>query len=142
MIECTKEIEVSQKEIFDLTQNYDLRTEWDPFPESYRFLNGNTVGKGLELEVVDKSGRSMIVEYVSFKPPIVAAVKMVKGPWYIRNFAGSWMFKDIGRNRTLAVFKYNISGFPSILSKPIRWVFSRDINKRLIALKKYAESKI
>lgn len=142
MIECTKEILVSQENLFHLTQNYDLRMAWDPFPESYNFLNGSEVREGLQLEVTDKIGRTMIVEYVSYKSPTVAAVKMVSGPWYIKSFAGSWSFKEISKNRTLAIFKYNIRGYPPILGIVIRLAFKWNVNKRLTALKQYAESKI
>ncbi len=142
MIQCTREIEVSQKVLFDLTQDYGERLKWDPFPESYRFLNGESVRSGLQLEVVDKAGRSMTVVYISFKSPTVAAVKMIIGPWYIKSFSGSWSFKKVSENSTEVVFKYNISGKPSILGFPVRWVFRRNLIQRLDALKSYAESKI
>ena len=114
MIECTEEIQVSNKTLFDITQNYSIRMDWDPFPESYAFLNGTSVQRGLHLKVVDKAGRSMVVEYVSYKPPLVASVRMINGPWYIRKFTGSWSFQKLDTNKTKAVFKYNIVGLSLI----------------------------
>ena len=142
MIECTKEIRVSKECLFDITQDYSIRMAWDPFPESYSFLNGSKLERGLQLKVTDKTGRSMTVEYVSFRPPLVASVKMIDGPWYIKSFAGSWSFRKLSENRTVAIFKYNIVGYPKIIGNIVRFVFKRNVQKRLLALKQYAESKI
>jgi hypothetical protein len=135
-----KIINQSQEEVFRLSQDYKLRLDWDPFPESYKFLNGSVLEVGLRLKVVDKAGRAMVVEYISYKPPLVAAVKMISGPWYIRSFAGSWSFKKLSKNETIAVFKYNIKPQLPIIGFILRWVFKRNIAKRLSALKYYAES--
>ncbi|ODS22963.1 hypothetical protein AB835_11460 [Candidatus Endobugula sertula] len=139
MIKRSKLINASQSELFDLTQNYEKRLAWDPFPESYRFLNGNIVDKGLRLNVKAKNGLSMEVEYVSFKRPKVAAIKMLNGPWFIRKFAGSWSFHSIDINTTEVVFKYTIVGMPSWISPFINLIFANTAEKRLSALKKYVD---
>ncbi|XPF94999.1 type II toxin-antitoxin system RatA family toxin [Colwellia sp. RE-S-Sl-9] len=142
MIECTKEIRATKEALFKITQDYSIRMDWDPFPESYSFINGNKIERGLHLKVVDKAGRSMIVEYVSYKPPLVASIRMVSGPWYIKRFAGSWSFKEIDKNTTKVIFKYNIVSYPTFIGSLVRHVFRKNANKRLSSLKAFVESKI
>tara|TARA_R110000737_G_scaffold225902_1_gene240657 strand:+ start:410 stop:871 length:462 start_codon:yes stop_codon:yes gene_type:complete len=141
MIECTKEIEAMKETLFSLTQDYSIRLDWDPFPESYSFINGDKIERGLQLKVVDKARRSMVVEYVSYKPPLVASIRMVSGPWYIKRFAGSWSFKQLDQNKTKVIFKYNIVSYPEFIGPLIRYVFRKNANKRLSSLKAYVDSK-
>lgn len=136
------EISGSPEKLFDLSQDYEKRLEWDPFPESYKFLNGNQVKEGLLLRVTDKAGRKMDVEYISFKRPTVAAVKMIDGPWYIKDFAGSWSFRQAEEGKTETIFSYNIRAYPSILNFIVQRVFSIKIKQRLNSLKNYAEKAI
>ncbi len=64
---------------------------------------------------------------------------MTRGPWCFRAFAGSWRFEPIGPGRTRASFTYRIAGRPSILTRPLAWIFDRDTHRRLAALKHAAE---
>ncbi|AZZ94100.1 SRPBCC family protein [Hahella sp. KA22] len=144
MIERSLEIKASPEMLFDLSQDYSQRMAWDPFPESYRFLNGNQPAKGLQLEIVAKNGFSMTVEYVSYKRPSVVAIKMMRGPWAFAKFAGSWTFQQISPDSSKVTFKYNITGAPSwlryIVTPVINFVFGRSAERRLSALKHYAEA--
>jgi ribosome-associated toxin RatA of RatAB toxin-antitoxin module len=83
----------------------------------------------------------MITEYVSFKPPRVAAVKMVSGPFFIETFVASWNFKDTERGTSLITFIYDFE--PTRLFKIFEFlfliVFRREMQNRLIALKKACE---
>lgn len=146
MIECREIIESSQEDLFDLTQDYSRRLSWDPFPESYQFLNGKAVDVGLQLRVNAKNGHSMVVEYVSFKRPMVVAIKMLDGPWFISKFAGSWSFQKIDELQTIVIFKYNIVGAPNwaekLLTPMVSFLFKKNSQKRLTALKHYSELKI
>jgi ribosome-associated toxin RatA of RatAB toxin-antitoxin module len=143
MIELKEEITVSPEALFDLTQDYGQRMNWDPFPESYKLLNKEVVEEGLHVEIKAKNGLSMVVEYVSFNRPKVVAIKMIKGPWFIKRFAGSWSFHKESENISIVKFKYNISGNPEwasvIITPVIQYVFGRNAKQRLVALKKYAE---
>jgi len=94
MIEHSLIIKRSQEDLFSISRDYTRRLDWDPFPESYKFLNGNVVVKRLQILVRAKNGQTMVVEYISYDPPKAAAIKMVKGPWFIQNFAGSWVFRE------------------------------------------------
>jgi hypothetical protein len=136
-----KVIEATTETLFTFTQDYSIRLNWDPFPESYSFMNGDKVERGLHLNVVDKAGRSMVVEYVSYKPPLVASIRMISGPWYIKRFAGSWSFKKLDGNRTRVIFKYNIVSYPAFIGPLVCYIFRQNTNKRLSSLKAYVESK-
>jgi hypothetical protein len=48
----------------------------------------------------------METEYVSFEPPSVAAVRMARGPFFIKAFAASWRFFDLDDGKTRVSFKY------------------------------------
>ncbi|WP_415890765.1 hypothetical protein ACMXYV_05495 [Neptuniibacter sp. SY11_33] len=82
-------------EVYAITQDYDVRYEWDPFPEHIEMINGATeIAIGTQVKVIAKSGLEMVVEFVQIKPPYVAAIRMIEGPIILRNFAGSWLLKS------------------------------------------------
>jgi ribosome-associated toxin RatA of RatAB toxin-antitoxin module len=138
------EINAHRAALFDLTQDYSRRLDWDPFLKEARLVGG--AGKsavGVRAWCVAKTGMGMETEYVSFNPPERTAVKMTRGPAILKSFAGSWVFEPKGENRTRVVFRYHLSARPgwlSFLLEPIlQWVFSRDTQKRLEALKQAVE---
>jgi len=132
--------------LFDLTQDYARRAEWDPFPESYEFHEGETHPKvGVELTVRARNGFRMRVKYITFDRPHAAAIRMVAGPWFIHRFAGTWQFSSDTGEATRITFKYNVVAGPGI----VRWLlqpildrsFSQHTKVRLQALKSYVERK-
>ena len=133
--------------LFDLTQDYARRAEWDPFPESYEFHEGVTHPQiGVHVTVRARNGFSMRVEYVTFDRPHAAAIKMVAGPWFIHRFAGTWHFTSEANKFTRVTFKYNVVAGPTIvgwLLQPfIERSFSRHTKERLRALKSYVEQNV
>jgi len=86
----------------------------------------------------------METEYVSYTPPRVTAVKMTRGPWVVRSFAGSWRFTEVAVGRTRVGFRYNLKARPRwlswVLTPMLSWAFARDTRKRLAALKAAVES--
>ena len=144
LIEHAESIPASAQVLFDLTQDYSRRTEWDPFPESYDFHDGATHAEvGVHVTVHARNGFRMRVKYVSFDRPRIAAIKMVTGPWFIRSFAGSWHFSPQPDESTRVTFKYNIVAGPGIAGKLLQPLidrsFSRHTKQRLSALKSYVE---
>jgi ribosome-associated toxin RatA of RatAB toxin-antitoxin module len=137
------EIQADREELFDLTQNYDLRLSWDPFLKEARLIGGSEAGVGAHAWCVAKNGLGMETEYVSFKRPEVTAIKMTKGPSVFRSFAGSWRFDESGPVSTRVTFRYNFSTRPGwlqpIVGPILRIVLSRENRKRLVALKKAVE---
>ena len=126
--------------LFDLTQDYTHRLDWDPFLKEARLLGGaETPSVGVRAWCVARNGFGMETVYVSFNPPGVCAVEMTRGPWFFRSFSGSWRFDRIAPNRTRVTFTYSLVGRPSFLSGVLRFVFARETRRRLEALKRAAE---
>jgi ribosome-associated toxin RatA of RatAB toxin-antitoxin module len=136
-------IHASADELFDLAQDYDLRLKWDPFLRDMRFLDGaQTAAVGVKVWVKAWTGLTMTVEYISLDRPRLVAMKMLRGPWFIRTFAGTWRFIPCGAG-TEVVFHYAYQArwrWLTWLIGPIsRLIFRRDIRARLRGLKRGAE---
>jgi ribosome-associated toxin RatA of RatAB toxin-antitoxin module len=69
-------------------------------------------------------------------------MKMLRGPWFFRKFAGTWRFTPC-EGGTEVVFHYAFQTrwrWLSRLFDPlIRWIFRRDVRARLRGLKRGAE---
>lgn len=139
------EINAPRAALFDLTQDYSRRLDWDPFLKEARLIGGaNTPGVGVRAWCVANSGMGMETEYVTFSPPERTAIKMTRGPAILKTFAGSWVFEVVSDSRTRVVFRYHLSASPrwlkSVLEPILQFVFSRDMQKRLVALKRAVEN--
>lgn len=145
-VEYSIEISAPAELVGHISQDYSVRYEWDPFPESISVVRGSmsppTVGT--QVLVPSKLGMEMLVEFVQVVHPNRAAIKMIKGPLFIAKFAGSWIFEDRHGHTTVARFRYSISTRPLLLS----WAgdllaaecFSLPTKRRLIGLKRYCEA--
>jgi ribosome-associated toxin RatA of RatAB toxin-antitoxin module len=137
-------IDASPDALFALSQDYNLRREWDPFVRDMRFLGRNTeAGLGVEVWVRAWTGLTMTVRFTSFRPPVSVAMKMVRGPWFFRRFAGTWLFKVAAAGRTDVTFRYCLeTRWPwlKIFHPIIAWIFRRDVRGRLRGLKHGAEN--
>lgn len=140
------EINAKPADLFELTQDYTRRLDWDPFLKEARLVNGaERSAVGVRAWCVAKSGLGMETEYVSFNPPRVTAVKMTKGPRILSSFAGSWRFVEVAPGRTRVIFRYHLAVAPRwlgfALDPVLQVVFKRDTIKRLEALKRFAETR-
>jgi ribosome-associated toxin RatA of RatAB toxin-antitoxin module len=138
------EINAPRSFLFDLTQDYSRRLDWDPFLKEARLVGGaDKPGVGVRAWCVAKTGMGMETEYVSFNPPERTAVRMTRGPAILKSFAGSWVFESKGHNKTKVVFRYHLTASPHwlrlVLEPVLQVVFSRDTRKRLEALKRAVE---
>jgi len=139
-IKITQSIQIksSPEIVFDYTQNYKNRLQWDTFLIEARLVDGATESaKGVKAWCVAHNGIGMETEYVSFNRPKVTAVKMTKGPYLFKNFAGSWQFDRRGEGSTWVTFTYSFKlRFPYLLAS---WFIKRSLNKnvqqRLLDLK-------
>lgn len=135
------------EELFDLSQDYERRLEWDPF-----LVKACLVGDAVRADVgarawcVSRRPRlGMETEYVSFRRPAVAAVRMTRGPWFLDSFAGSWRFEpDPGMpGNTLVHFTYNVRARPrfagALLDPILEWFLAREVAARLEGLRAFVE---
>ena len=144
VVERSVEIRAPRGALFDLAQDYYVRTEWDPFLREMRFLDGATeAAPGVRVRVRAKNGLSMEVEYVTVARPERVAVRITRGPFFFESFAGSWLFQDAGGGATRVVFRYSFrTRWPllrPLLDPAISMVFGRDVAARVRALKHAAE---
>nr|UOP05030.1 hypothetical protein LVJ77_01590 [Conchiformibius kuhniae] len=86
-IQAEQTINAPIARVYEISQDYSVRYEWDPFPDYLRNLDGGNgmpfVGR--EVEGRAKSGVFMRVRFVRVKAPEVAAITMVKGRYFWRN---------------------------------------------------------
>lgn len=139
------DVDVPRAWLFDLMQDYDRRLEWDEFLSEARLVGDATQsGVGVRAWCVDTAGRGMETEYVSFQPPERVAVKMTRGPWMFSSFAGSWVYRELGPERTAMTFRYHMEMRPRILGKlgdrALVWIFERDMQSRLDSAKRRLEA--
>lgn len=86
----------------------------------------------------------MWVEFVQVLPPHRTAVRMVKGPWFLAKFAGSWILQELAPNETAVRFRYVLV----VKVMPLGWLvekvassyFSRVVDKRLAGLRAFCET--
>ncbi len=131
-------IEGTQELIFDYTQDYNNRFNWDTFLKKAELINGATkAGKGVRAYCVAKNGLGMETEYVSFNRPKVTAVKITKGPFLFKTFLGSWTFREIKQGITEVTFLYSFElRFPfSLLTYFIKRNLQKNVRLRLVDLK-------
>ncbi len=134
------EIEAEPEALFALTQDYARRLAWDPFLRSAALVGGaRAPGVGVRAWCVARTGLGMETEYIAYDPPRVAAVRMTRGPWVLRTFAGTWRFEASGSGRTRVRFRYHLRARPRLLTGLLTRHFARDTGRRLAALKAYVE---
>jgi ribosome-associated toxin RatA of RatAB toxin-antitoxin module len=130
----------SAESLFRLTQDYTRRLEWDPFLKVATLVGGAVEpGVGVRAWCVAKSGFGMETEYVSFDPPRRTAVRMTKGPLFLRKFSGSWVFREEPNGQTRVTFRYHVVARPKWLGKFLGGRFEKDTTRRLLALKRFCE---
>ena len=130
--------------LFALSQDYSRRPEWDSYLSEAHLLGDASVPAiGVDSYCKNKSGSAMVSRYVSYQPPLVAAVTMIKGPWILGRFSGSWRFERVCELRTRVVFTYNLQTRPAILRPIIELVvsniYTRQMKTRLESFKHWAE---
>ena len=124
--------------IFDYTQDYGNRLNWDTFLKRAELIEGaQKADKGVKAYCVAKNGLGMVTEYVSFNRPKVTAIKMTKGPFLFKAFLGSWTFKEITPATTEVTFLYSFElRFPfSLLTSFIKQSLRSNVQQRLLDLK-------
>lgn len=136
-------IDCSAARVFDYTQDYGQRLEWDTFLKRAELIDGaQAAALGVKAYCVARNGLGMETEYVSFNRPKVIAVKMTKGPFMFKSFLGSWNFKELGEEMTEVVFLYSYElRFPFNLVTPfIKNKLLHDVRQRLVDLKNNLEA--
>jgi ribosome-associated toxin RatA of RatAB toxin-antitoxin module len=107
--------------IFDYTQDYGNRLQWDTFLKRADLVDGATAaGKGVKSYCVARNGIGMETVYVSFNRPRATAVQMTRGPYLFKTFQGSWTFKALPGGDTEVIFLYSFTAAKNGQSQPRR----------------------
>jgi len=143
-IKFTESILIDEKpeQVFDFTQDYNKRLQWDTFLKRADLIEGaTTADKGVKAYCVAKNGIGMVTEYVTYNRPKVTAIKMTEGPYLFKSFLGSWTFKEISEGKTEVIFLYSFTlRFPfNVLTLFIKKNLQANVKQRLIDLKKNIE---
>lgn len=129
--------------IFDYTQDYGKRLDWDTFLKQAELVNGATeAGKGVKAWCVARNGMGMETRYVTFSRPWTTAIKMTKGPYMFKAFAGSWTFRNVTADTAKVTFLYNFRlRFPfTLVGGFIKSNLRSNVRQRLRDLKKCVEA--
>ncbi|CAN5246750.1 hypothetical protein BH11BAC5_BH11BAC5_08310 [soil metagenome] len=138
-------IDSSSETIFDFTQDYRKRLQWDSFLKKADLIEGAAqAGKGVKALCVAKNGIGMVTEYITFNRPFVTAIKMTKGPFLFKSFLGSWTFRKISADKTEVIFLYSFAlRFPFNLATIfIKRTLQNNVKRRLVDLKKNVEAEL
>jgi ribosome-associated toxin RatA of RatAB toxin-antitoxin module len=140
IVEHATEVHGAIEDVFDLSQSYALRLDWDPFVRAQRALDGaERADKGVRTETISRHRMRMVTEYLTFRRPTLVGMKMLEGPPIFRTFSGSWRFSALGPDRTAVAFRYSFTCRPTPLARPMerigRWYLGRDIERRLGAFR-------
>jgi ribosome-associated toxin RatA of RatAB toxin-antitoxin module len=136
------DVPAPREALFWWMQDYDRRLEWDTFLAEARLVDADRAAVGVRAWCVDRAGRGMETEYVSFRPPARVAVRMTRGPWMFRSFAGSWAYQDLAPDLTRVTFRYHVEARPNlgpITDAILTRVFAREMTERLEALRSFAQ---
>jgi Polyketide cyclase / dehydrase and lipid transport len=148
IIEYSVDIPLPGDLVYQITQDYTVRFEWDPFPEDLVMVDGAdyTPRIGRLVYIRSKLGMAMTVEFVQVNPPHNAAIKMVSGFWPLEKFVGSWIFEEIDNDNTRVRFRYLVKVRGFIFKPLIEWVavayFGNVTRKRILGLKGYCSNTI
>ncbi len=128
--------------VFDFTQDYSRRLEWDTSLKKAELAEGYTPsGKGAQVYYMTKWGIGMNAEYVSYNRPKVSAVKITGGSYLFRSLIGSWNYRDINEHQTELTFLYafELRFLFSLYNYPIRRYLQYQARQSLHTLKTLLE---
>jgi hypothetical protein len=143
--EVSEVIPASSGEVFELVHDYARRLEWDTLLRAAYLDDGFTKsGLGVTSVCVGRrrlGGLALKTVYVSFRPPKVAAVKLVNTPPFFGRWAASIRHVDLGPGESRITYKFQFTSKPRFLRwlfEPIMLiVFRWETRKRLRALRNF-----
>jgi hypothetical protein len=140
-------VPATSAEVFQLLHDYQRRLEWDTLlAEAYLTDGWQTAAPGAAAVCKGKSrlgGIALKTVYISFRPPEVAAVKMVNRPPFFESFAATIRHGDLPEGKSSVEYTYTFRARPAwlrFLLEPIMTrKFASETTKRLVALREWFE---
>ncbi len=129
--------------LFDLTEDYRLRPQWDTLFKRKQWLTPAPIGKGSRLRYTTYTGMSMLVEYRAYHPPKTVSIEMAGNNFWLSQFGGGWRFNRLGSHLTEVVFTYGFKAkrFPRLIEPLFARLFAWENRRRLKKLKTFAEQR-
>ena len=141
----TEVIPAPRARVFELLHDYNRRLEWDTLLQA-AYLTDGFQSAQLHATSICQSrwylgAIALKTEYVVFKPPAVAAVKLVAPAPFFESFAASIHHRELPNNQSEIEYQYTFTARP----KSLRWLlhpimsraFAIETRKRLKALSNY-----
>ena len=140
-------IPASAAEVFALLHDYDRRLEWDTLlSEAYLTDGYQTAQVGAtSLCRGQRHLGSIALQtiYISFRPPHVAAVKLVNRPPFFDTFAATIRHADVSERLSTVEYTYHFTARPVILrfvAHPLMTaIFRWETRQRLSSLRRHFE---
>jgi hypothetical protein len=137
-------ISAPSAEVFRLLHDYDRRLEWDTLlSEAYLTDGCRKAGLGAVSVCRGKlmlGGIALKTRYVSFRPPYVAAVKMLNRPPLFAEFAATIRHEDLPDGGSSIQYVYHFTARPRWLRPLLHPIMGRlfawETRKRLRALRR------
>ena len=132
--------------VFDLLHDYSQRLAWDPFLRRACVIGGSAVDVGTRTWCAAKARSGWLgmgTVYITFARPHVAAVRMTRGPWFLRTFAASMRQQPTADGHTELTYRFSFGVRPRWAARLLNLIFGRvfrhETQRRLRALKAYME---
>jgi hypothetical protein len=132
-------------DVFRLLHDYTRRLEWDTLLQA-AYLLENCPEAGLGVKSVCKGKRrlggiALMTEYISFRPPDVAAVRMINRPPFFDTFAATIRHESQADGSSRIKYNYNFTSRPRwlrfVLHPIMNFCFKMETKKRIAALCRY-----
>jgi Polyketide cyclase / dehydrase and lipid transport len=131
--------------VFRLLHDYGRRLEWDTLLQAAYLTDGHAAA-GLGAVSVCRGrahlgGIALKTRYVSFRPPAVAAVRMVNRPPFFDTFAAAIRHRDLGAASSEVEYRYHFTARPRwlrfALHPLMHALFAWETRRRLRALQRF-----
>ena len=138
-------IPASSAAVFRLLHDYNRRLEWDTLLQDARLCPGWTEAQLHATSICTGrwflGGIALETQYVSFKPPELAAVKMLNRPPFFETFAATIRHRDVIDGTSSVEYIYHFTARPSwlrwLLNPVMGAVFRWETRKRLHSLLRF-----
>ena len=131
--------------VFALLHDYDRRLQWDTLLQAAYLTDGHRQAQRGAVSICQGKphlgGVALKTAYVSFRPPVVAAVKMINRPPFFDSFAATIRHKDLPGAASSIEYTYHFTARPRwlrpLLHPLMNALFAWETRKRLRALRRF-----
>ena len=134
-------------DVFRLLHDYTRRLEWDTLLQKAYLTDGYREARAGAVCVCKArtylGGAALKTKYVSFRPPEVAAIRMINRPAFFESFAATIRHRDLSASSSSVEYTYHFAARPRwlrfILHRVMATLFALETRRRLRALRHFFE---